>query len=443
METETVIIAILTLGVSVLTIIISLVVYVIQQQIQNANLFNRCANSLHSCNPMEQNTAAILLRSFLRHKRRHVLGRNFKNEAKNLMVVLLRDPIPTTLQKTLADGFSYAEDLRGQDMQYVNMLGALIKPQSWIDYEITKNEKYKNNRLSLKKADFYYAILQECSINSVDATGAIFYCTIMPSTRFRNCILRDANFVCSNIKHVVFDEDCDLEGAMFAGAIGLDSAKVKVKETVNGVIETNKYSISDFLDSEGIFHHDRSLGNKYQPTKDDINIFISKLGAMDSQQTLHYEAVQSIIDGFDNFKQCSIERSQYRPVCQLIDIETKLESCYGCVIFAFDYLKVEKGVIHQNVVGNDRQVIEDKTYASPWLHIETALANGKQMPCLIIYDEDLQRNGMFDDLVLRSDKNLICMPFSSDINKDSPKLQKWVQQVNEYYHLRKIAQKHD
>ena len=437
METKTLIVAILTLGVSVLTIFISLVVYVIQQQIQNANLFNRCARSLHSSNPMEQNTAAILLRSFLRHKRRHVLGRNFKREAKNLMVVLLRDSIPTTLQKTLADGFSYAEDLRGQDMQYVNMLGALIKPQSWIEYEITKNDKYKNCRLSMKKADFYYAILQECSINSVDATGAIFYCAIMPSTKFRNCILRDANFICSNIKYVVFDEDCDLEGAVFDGAIGLDLAKVKVKETKNGEVIIGEYSICNFLDAKGKFHHDRSLGNKYQPHKDDVNIFISKLGAMDSQQTLHFEAIQSIIDGFDNYKLCSIERSQYRPVCQLIDIETKMESCYGCVIFAFEYLKVENGVIHQNVVGTDHQVLNNKNYASPWLHIETALANGKQMPCLIIYDEDLQRNGMFDELISRSDRNLICLPFSNSINKNTPELLTWVQRVNEYYQRKK------
>ena len=426
-------IAIVTLSISIITILISLVVYMIQQQIQNANLFNRCARSLHSSNPMEQNTAAILLRTFLRHKRRHVLGRDFKREAKNLMVVLLRDSIPTTLQKTLADGFSYAEDLKGQDMQFVNMLGALIKPQSWIDYEITKKEKYRYNRLSLKKADFYYAVLQECSINSVDATGAIFYCAIMPSTKFRNCILRDANFTCSNIKHVEFDENCDLEGAMFDGAIGLDLAKVKVKETINGDVKIEKYSISDFLDAKGVFHYDRSLGNKYNPHKGDINIFVSKLGAMDSQQTLHYDAIQSIIGGYDNFKLRSIERSQYRPVSQLIDIETKLQRCYGCVIFAFEYLKVESGVIHQNVVGNDHQVIKDKNYASPWLHIETALANGKQMPCLIIYDQDLQRNGMFDEMISRSDKNLICLPFSSGINKNTPEILEWVQRVNEYY----------
>lgn len=433
-------IAIVTLCLSILTILISLVVYVIQQQIQNANMFNMCARSLHSENSMEQNTAAILLRTFLNYKPWHVLGRNFKKETMNLMVVLLRDSLPTTLQKTLADGFSYADDLSGQDMQHINMLGALIKPQSRIDYEITKKEEFKNKRLSLRRADFYYAVLQECSINNVDATGAIFYCAIMPMTNFKNCILREANFVCSNIRSVTFDEDCDLEGAQFNGAIGLDNSFVKVAETVNGMIETKKHKLIEFLDEKGIFHHNKTLGNKYQQQDKDIKVFVSKLGAMDSQQTLNYEAIRSIIEGFYKFNLCSIERHQYRPVSQLIDIETKLESCDGCVIFAFEYLLVQNGVIHQNVIGNDHQNIKNMNFASPWLHIETALANGKQKPCLIIFDMDLQRNGMFDELVSRSDRNLICLPFTNNINKDTPKLMEWVQRVHEY-HQRNI--KHD
>lgn len=430
-------IAILTLGVTFLSVFISVVVYVIQQQIQNANLFNRCARSLHSNNPMEQNTAAILLRSFLKHKRWNILGRNFEKETKNLMVVLLRDSIPSTLQKTLADGFSFAENLSGQDMQHVNMLGALIKPQSRIDYELTKDEAFKNDRLSMRKADFYYAILQECSINNVDAVGAIFYCAIMPMTIFNNCILKEADFRCCNIKNMVFDEDCNLEGAKFEGAIGIELAKVKVREVINGKEEIKKYDLCKFLDEGGKFHHDMTLGNKYSPKNEKINIFVSKLGAMDSQQMLNYEAIKNIIDGHDSFELCSIERHQYRPVSQLIDIETKLEKCDGCVIFAFEYLKVETGVIHQNVVGSDHQVISNLNFASPWLHIETALANGRQIPCLIIYDHDLKRNGMFDELISRSDKNLICLPFTNTINNETPELLKWEQRVHEYHQRNK------
>jgi uncharacterized protein YjbI with pentapeptide repeats len=419
-------IALITLGAS-------LVVYIVQQQIQHAQFFNQCAKSLYSSNPMEQNTAAILLRSFLKCKRFNILERNFKKETKNLMVVLLRSPISATLQKTLADGFSYADDLRGQDMQHVNLLGALIKPQSRINYELTLKDRYKKSRLSMKKADFFYAILQECSINNVDATGAVFYCAIMSGTNFKNCILKEADFRSCNIRRVVFDEDCILEEAKFDGAIGINEAVVKVKEIVDNKSVTNKYYLDAFLDAKGVFHHDRSFGNLYKSHSENINIFISKLGAMDSQQTLHYEAIKNIVDEYDRFNVCTIERHQYRPVSQLIDIETKLNDCDGCVIFAFDYLEVNSGAIHKNVVGDDRQIIKDKHFASPWLHIETALANAKQKPCLIIFDQDLQRNGMFDELIARSDKNIVCLPFTDTISKDSSELMRWVQLVHEYH----------
>ena len=423
-----------------ITLVVSLVVYIVQQQIQHAHFFNQCAKSLYSSNPMEQNTAAILLRSFLKHQTINLLERNFKKETKNLMVVLLRSSIPSTLQKTLADGFSYANDLSGQDMQHVNMMGALIKPQSRINYELTSKTKYKESRLSLKKADFFYAILQECSINNVDATGAIFYCTIMSGTKFKNCILRDAIFTCANIRNVIFDEDCDLEGADFSDAIGINESFVEAKVNNNDE-KAQRISLNEFLDAKGIFHKDRQLGNRYQHSSKNINIFVSKLGAMDSQQTLHFEAIKNIIDGYDNFKLCSIERWQYRPVSQLIDIDTKLESCDGCVIFAFEYLQVVSGTIHKNVVGDDRQTIKNMNFASPWLHIETALANGKQKPCLIIYDEDLQRDGMFDELISRSDKNLVCLPFTDTINKDNPQLMNWVQLVHEYHQRNSTIQK--
>lgn len=423
------IIALITFGVSI-------VVYIVQQQIQYTQFFNQCAKSLYSSNPMEQNTAAILLRSFLKSKRWNLLERNFKRETKNLMVVLLRGPIPATLQKTLADGFSYADDLSGQDLQNVNLLNALIKPQSRIDYELTQKEKYKEKRLSLRKADFFYAILQECSINNVDAKGAIFYCAIMPGTKFRNCILKEANFCCCNIKNVTFDEDCNLEGAIFTGAIGIDKASIKVKKADNNG-KTETVCISEYLDKNGIFHHDKTLGNQYIQNSENINVFVSKLGAMDSQQILHYEAIKNIIDGYDDFKLCSIERHQYRPVSQLVDIETKLEDCDGCVIFAFNYLKVNSGVIHMNVIGDDHQTINEANFASPWLHVETALANGRQMPCLIIYDKDLHRDGMFDEIISKSDKNLICLPFSDTIKKNKAEMTKWVQLVHEYHESRK------
>ena len=81
------------------------------------------------------------------------------------MVELLRKPIPVGLQKTIADGFSYSGNLKGQEIQYVNMVNALIKPESRIKYELAENRFlkyiYKRRRLSMRNADFFHAVLQE------------------------------------------------------------------------------------------------------------------------------------------------------------------------------------------------------------------------------------------------------------------------------------------
>ena len=56
-------------------------------------------------------------------------------------------------------------------------------------------------------------------------------------------------------------------------------------------------------------------------------------------------------------------------------------------------MRVGAGIIHGKIIGNDRQIIKDTAFASPWLHIEAALANGMHMPCLIVYDEGICRDG--------------------------------------------------
>ena len=181
-------------------IIISIVVALIKKRSHYDSAFEKYAKSIYSNNSIEQITSAILLRDFL--KKRNVFWfitrSNHTKETKNLMVVLLRTQIPITLQKTIADGFSYANDLNGQDMQYINMLNALIKPESCIKYELSGHKRYKRKMLSMKKADFFHAIIQESSINSVDATKAVFFCSNLRKTSFHNCIFTETSFKCAD-----------------------------------------------------------------------------------------------------------------------------------------------------------------------------------------------------------------------------------------------------
>lgn len=424
-----------TFVVGVLSIVIPFAVYIVQQQSRNAQLFHECAKSLYSENPIEQSTAAILLRSFLKRPMYKILYKpDYTKEAKNLLVELLRKPIPIGIQKTIADGFSYANNLKGQEIQYVNMLNALIKPESRIKYELAENRIckfiYKRRRLSMKKADFFHAVLQECSINNVDAEGAIFFCAILNRSSFKNCILKNANFVNSNVKDVRFDEDCKLEGACFDEAVGLESATIKI------ACDKKPNSLLEFLDEKGVFHTKGvSKDKRYKPKKKIINLFVSKLGTLDSTQRKQFDSSIAALKKLGNVEIQKIERDQYPSASQLTDVSTHLDRCDGCVIFAFGYLNVVKGFIHEHVESEDRKEIDKNSYSSPWLHIEAALANVRQMPCLVIYDKHLYRDGMFEDTIIKSDKNMCAFQYTDTLSKDDKiKMKKWFGLVQEYHY---------
>ena len=236
----------LSLILGITTAVVGGVAYFIQNLSRRDTFFRDCSKSLYSTNPTEQITAAIMLRNYVKR-----IG--YAKRTKNLMVALLRTSIPVTLQKVIADVFSYARHLNGQDMQHINMIGALIKPKSRIKYELTKKKIYKYFRLSMKQADFYQAIIKDCSINNVNATKAVFYCSNLSGTSFRNCILNDANFMGANVKNVRFDDDCSLEGAIFDGAIGLEEAKVGSGQ--------NAHSLIQRLDKNGVYHKKNTEGN--------------------------------------------------------------------------------------------------------------------------------------------------------------------------------------
>ena len=428
-------VSIATLVVGILAIVVPLAVYLVQQQSRNSQFFHDCAKSLRSENPIEQSTAAILLRGFLKRPLWKFLYKpNYSKESINLMVELLRKPISVGLQKTIADGFSYAGSLNGQEIQNVNMVNALIKPESRIKFELTESRLwkyiYKRKRLSMRKADFFHAVIQECSINSVDAKGAIFFCAILNRTSFKNCILEKANFVNSNVSNVRFDKDCKLEGACFDEAVGLESATIKIAG------EKDPHPLIEHLDENGIFHSsiDPKV-KKYKPKKKTLKLFVSKLGTLDSTQRKHFDSSIAALKKLGNVEIQKIERDQYPNVSQLTDVSTHLQKCDGCVILAFGYLNVVKGYIHEHVEGKDRKEIDNKLYSSPWLHIEAALANGRQMPCLIIYDKDLCRDGMFEDTIINSDKNMCAFAYSDTMSlEDKLKMKSWFGLVSEYHY---------
>jgi hypothetical protein len=417
----------ISIVVALLPIIAGIAVYYVQKLSHKDMFFKKCAESLYSTNPTEQITAAILLREYANDS-------SYDSRVKNTMVALLRTSIPSSLQKVIADVFSYSDSLEGQDMQQINMLGALIKPKARVEYELYGRKYLKYKRLSMQQADCYQAVIKECSINQVDATKAIFAFGNLSRTTFKNCLLEKANFKGANVKYVVFDEDCDLEGADFYGAVGLDEAKVKINN--NGHVIS--IPLIELLDNKGVFCTDKlhNPRREYTPAGEGIKVFISKLGAMDSEQSTQFERITHVIDELENTTLVHIEREQYPIVSQLSDVVKQMEQCDGCVIFACEYLEVTEGYLHKKIVSNDRKELHKTSIVSPWLHIETALANYNGIPCLIIYDHNVLRDGMFDEKIIEPDRSLFAVEYSDILKENNPTLQHWINSTREYHYWR-------
>lgn len=407
---------VITVIIAIASFLIAGITFLIQYYAKERELFTSCAKSLYSDKLVEQITAAIMLRDY-------VGDFMYASKTKNVLVALLRTSIPVALQKVVADVFSYAKSLTGQDMQHINMLGALIKPKSCVQYQLTNDEKYKNIRLPMEQVDCYHAIIKDCSLNFINAQKAVFYCANLSGTVFHNCLLDSATFKGANVRGVRFDKDCVLEGANFQDAEGLEQAT------------WNKRPILDFLDANGIFHaHKGPNAGTYVPRKADTKIFISKLGVMDLKQKMQYDNIINIIENLQIASSTvCINRDEYPIVSQLSDIEARMDPCDGCVIFACEYMQIADGCLHKDIDSVDRKPLSNVSLVSPWLHIEAAIANSKNMPCLIIYDKNLFRDGMFDPKVITSDRRLYAIEYSDALQADNTVLQEWRNSVREYY----------
>lgn len=391
-------------------------VYRSQVRAKRAEDFNNCANNLYSTNETAQITSAILLRSFLKRKA-------YKQDTINLIVALLRTLPSGNMQKTLADSISYIDNIDGQDFQDVNLNNASIKPKSRIMFEITKDDKYLQRRITMKCADFYNADINECSISNINAQEAIFYNCRMKNTTFHFSDFRNASFELANMENVKF-KGCELEGANFSNVKALSTIKVFGKNYP-------KSAIIDYLDSKGNFSvkNLNNADNKYSDKEPVRKIFISKLGLMDALQVVHYNDVKDYLQRAYNTQFAYIDRNDYRDKGQLGTVKDGIKECSGMIVLAFSYLAVSEGYLHRNVEENR---VENKCLPSPWMQIEATMANSLGMPILIIGEKGMIRNGIFEDTIVNSESSIFFVEYEELISNQRAIFDKWINLVDNY-----------
>lgn len=390
--------------ITIITFGAGIIVYYVQKSKEYSDLFLKCASQLNSQNESDQIAGAVLMRAFIKR-------RKYREKALLLISSFLQSLPNGNLQKILADSLSMCKSAKGHDFQSCNMYNALIKPSYYIRYELTKVSFFKRLRLNFKAADFFEANLVQFNAKSVNFKGAVFYRALLRDAIFTNCILKDANFQESDLSGTRFKE-CNLEGADFRNARRISEASVFYEK------ERRYVPLINFLTEKGVFSSVPEMDKvRYIVEEAKKSIFVSRLGLMDSQQELYYNNILNYIS--DKFKVnfVSLDRTAYRKYGQLSMIHDNMSKCSGAIVFAFSHLSVAEGVICKNLKEPYKQEIKDCSYSSSWLQIETAFAKSMNIPTLIVMEDGVRDDGIWDDFIVQYNTGLLKFTYEGTLEE--------------------------
>ena len=390
--------------ITIITFGAGIIVYYVQKSKEYSDLFLKCASQLNSQNESDQIAGAVLMRAFIKR-------RKYREKALLLISSFLQSLPNGNLQKILADSLSMCKSAKGHDFQSCNMYNALIKPSYYIRYELTKVSFFKRFRLNFKAADFFEANLVQFNAKSVNFKGAVFYRALLRDAIFTNCILKDANFQESDLSGTRFKE-CNLEGADFRNARRISEASVFYEK------EGRYVPLINFLTEKGVFSSVPEMDKvRYIVEEAKKSIFVSRLGLMDSQQELYYNNILNYIS--DKFKVnfVSLDRTAYRKYGQLSMIHDNMSKCSGVIVFAFSHLSVAEGVICKNLKEPYKQEIKDCSYSSSWLQIETAFAKSMNIPTLIVMEDGVRDDGIWDDFIVQYNTGLLKFTYEGTLEE--------------------------
>lgn len=390
--------------ITIITFGAGIIVYYVQKSKEYSDLFLKCASQLNSQNESDQIAGAVLMRAFIKR-------RKYREKALLLISSFLQSLPNGNLQKILADSLSMCKSAKGHDFQSCNMYNALIKPSYYIRYELTKVSFFKRLRLNFKAADFFEANLVQFNAKSVNFKGAVFYRALLRDAIFTNCILKDANFQESDLSGTRFKE-CNMEGADFRNARRISEASVFYEK------ERRYVPLINFLTEKGVFSSVPEMDKvRYIVEEAKKSIFVSRLGLMDSQQELYYNNILNYIS--DKFKVnfVSLDRTAYRKYGQLSMIHDNMSKCSGVIVFAFSHLSVAEGVICKNLKEPYKQGIKDCSYSSSWLQIETAFAKSMNIPTLIVMEDGVRDDGIWDDFIVQYNTGLLKFTYEGTLEE--------------------------
>jgi hypothetical protein len=206
--------------------------------------FAATVDSLSADNEVKQMAAAVLLRRFFDLTSEQAVrgvgstyipykkGTPYKKEAVEVIAGMLRETEPSRLQKVLADGLRYAEDLSHSDLQNCELSNAYLGQRegdtSSVDLSFADLFQAKCVGTSFKCAKAFKTVFYDANLER-----AVFFGADCQNANFRDAELRRADFREAELSGADFT-GAKIGGARFAGARNIP-AEVARLLTANGV----------------------------------------------------------------------------------------------------------------------------------------------------------------------------------------------------------------
>ena len=118
-------------------------------------------------------------------------------------------------------------------------------------------------------------------------------------------------------------------------------------------------------------------------------------------------------------------------------IQRKMREVYGAVILAMERFHSISGIYKEG--STLEKLADDQYFATIWTHIEAAMAYQRELPLLILKEEKLVANGMFDPGIHEWMVIRINPEDPDEIKRDPIKsfINNWIERVRECYYSRK------
>lgn len=348
--------------------------------------FNNIVDELASAEIKTNIAAAIKIRRFFAADVKKYSAHLCK-EAINVISSLLRVLSTGVLQKTLADGLAYAENLSLVDLQRTNLQNAYIgyKKERKGGQDIVGINEQTHKKISIYKTDFFLADLSYALFEYVEG-NAYFTSAILCHTRFKVCDLRGANFRGADLSNVFFKQ-VQLKGADFSEVINLPE------------------SIKEKLDKDGKFTDDEPYttpGVVQEPKQ----IFFSIPSVLDPQESFYKESLRVYLKE-RGYRVIPYVRDPYPQFGQIKCVAERVKMASGMVVFGFKQTHIIEGYYRPGT--EETKHWTDKWLPSPWNEIEVGMAAMKDIPVLILKEKGIN-TGIFDSVLSETDITTYTVP---------------------------------